>query len=220
MKPALAVGLALVLALVLFLVERGTRPKEGPARADGPRPPPPEAPLVAAPDYLLLEAEGAVSVVPPFSVVLDREASGGKAIEIPEGTPENEHAERPESRKAEGTVVFRVRSEGDYRLWFRAWWDCSCGDSVNFQVDGAPPSYVTSSTTRSWQWVPWRSQDPESGSRQRTVHLAAGEHRLRLFNREDGIRLDQVLLTTDPEELFYPAGIMEKPAPAPAPPAP
>ncbi len=212
MKRIAIAAVVVALAAGVFLVERLTRkPATIPTPSDG-------ALVLSEPDYILLEAEGA-ALTPLFRAADDAEASVGKAIEIPAkhgDAPVHEHL--PGADKSEATLSFSVPEAGDYFIWFRFWACCACGDSFAFRIDEGQPAEISSSNHRLWHWVSWRFQDPERMGQLRPIRLAAGAHRLRLSFREDGFRLDQILLTREPEDAFTPARIM-KPRPA-APAAP
>jgi hypothetical protein len=72
-------------------------------------------------------------------------------------------------------------------LWLRASWHDGCGNSIAASFDGAPPRLVgNDGTYHVWHWVRGFEAD-----------LAAGEHELRLHPREDGLALEQILITSD-----------------------
>lgn len=82
-----------------------------------------------------------------------------------------------------------------YRPWFRVRWNDSCGNSVGFRVDDRPVQTIgQDSVYRVWHWV--------CGT---PVDLSDGTHVLGLYGREDGIAVDQVLLS--PDESFRPIGV-------------
>lgn len=112
-------------------------------------------------------------------------ASGGKYIEIPQG------AGNPPAVTT-GSIAYRftIAKAGTYYLWCRAWWLDECGNSVGVQVNELPPFTLGDSTFKTWHWV-------KAPPRLKQLNLAAGEHTLMLLNREDGVRIDQILLTTD-----------------------
>ena len=58
---------------------------------------------------------------------------------------------------------------------------------LDVSVDGSRPEVFGGDTSfKEWHWV----KGP-------TFKLSAGKHRIELLNREDGVRLDEFLLTTD-----------------------
>jgi hypothetical protein len=158
---------------------------------------------------VLVEAEAATNLVAPFQVVADSEASGGKCLTLPskgcgavhqhiapEGTPER--------TAGSAELAFSVDQEGEYVLWIRKWWCCSCGDSFSLQLDeGKPFVFGNDATTfRNWTWLAHQ----EAGEPVK-FKLSAGAHKLTFKNRgESGFRIDQVLFTADPE--FVPQKIV------------
>jgi hypothetical protein len=115
-------------------------------------------------------------------------------------------------------LPFRISEAGSYELWFRTNFHCAAGDSLFFSmdtdppvdtdgVDGydvSPPHVVRGPTAyRRWKWRGFRTMHFE---------LAVGRHVLRIFPREDGIRIDQVLIAKVPPPPFdeyLPFGIEE-----------
>ena len=85
------------------------------------------------------------------------------------------------------------------KIWVRCWWDGSCGNTLNLQVDDEPRSITIGNDGmyHTWHWL----ESPK------TYNLSAGKHTIRILNREDGIAFDQILITTDME--YYPQEIEE-----------
>lgn len=144
---------------------------------------------------VLLEAETG-RLREPMKVFASKAAGGDKYVLAPEGPNHKEI-----SIGGDVVLAFKVEKAGKYELWLRVWWDHGCANSLNVAIDGKSHGYITNNNTEVWQWM--RSQ---AGP----FDLAAGEHLLVVGNREDGSRLDQVLLIQDSE--YVPAGI-EKPLP-------
>jgi hypothetical protein len=114
--------------------------------------------------------------------------ASGAYLEIPEG------AGNPPKREA-GKAIFSIDipSDGHYTLWCRVWWEGECSNSFTVGFDDQPVFlFGEDATYKSWHWVKY----PVS----RTVaplKLSKGPHTLTFNNREDGVRLDQVLLSAD-----------------------
>ena len=173
--------------------------------------------LAAAGDPVCFEAESAISIVPHLQVG-DATATGvdpkwgvvegssaGKYIEIPQGKnpkspPEGEKSTKPPVALAgEATYTFSVAKTGIYYMWCRAWWLDRCGNSVGVSLDGGLPfSLGQDGTCKCWHWV-------KSPPRIKQLKLSAGTHTLTLMNREDGIRIDQILFTDS--KRYVPVGI-------------
>ena len=121
-------------------------------------------------------------------------------------------------------VPFEIKAEGEYVFWARCWFSNSCADSFYFSVgeddpvdkngngtyddpgDLNRPEEMAHPTWKVWKWVEFRP---------RTFHLTPGTHTLKVFNREDGIKLDQFLFalvdpsTGDREDAYYPVDVEE-----------
>lgn len=135
---------------------------------------------------IVIEAERYVSITPSMTVGADKTASGGKYVHIPLRRPHGENESGP-TDTGNAVYKFKVPSAGVYRLWVRANWYDSCGDSFFVIVDDQPQSWVgEDGTYQKWHWV-----------KGKTYQLSAGIHKIRFQNREDGAKLDQFLLTND-----------------------
>jgi len=146
---------------------------------------------------LCFEAESAKSTEMPMAVMTNGvPGASGVYLEIPEG------AGNPPKRN-EGKAVFEIDLPEDcsLTLWCRVWWEGECSNSFTIGFDDQPTFlFGEDATYKAWHWVKY----PVS----RTVpliKLAKGKHTLTFFNREDGVRLDQILLSAD--KRFVPVDI-------------
>jgi hypothetical protein len=222
-----AIAGAAALALAWFAAGCGgsTPPAADPGANRKPPPPKGNGPViieVADAPRVVLEAEAATNVQPHFKVVDDSEASGGKCLTVPSKgcsgalhqhiAPEGD----PERTRGSAELAFTVEKDGEYILWIRKWWCCSCGDSFSLQLDEGKPFVFGNdgTTTLHWSWLAHQ----EAGE-VRKFKLAAGAHKLIFRNRgESGFRIDQVLFTADPK--YVPQGKEQPPAAPAAPKAP
>ena len=148
-----------------------------------------------------IEAESAVSYQLPFRLAADERCAGGAGLTIPEG------AGKPPEVGGRATYVVTVDTTGAYRLWMRALWNNGEGNSFVVQVGRNRPALVgQDGTYHRWHWV----RGPEAV-------LKPGSHRLSVYNREDGVSLDRILLIPDAdfvprgkEGLRVPSGWMER----------
>lgn len=138
-------------------------------------------------DALVIDLSAATDVKPPFALKQDAEAAKGIKLVLPEGAGSAQH-------KGSASLKLEVKEPGDYFLWARVYWNDSCGNSVLLRIINTGASLVTEdSLYGTWHWV-------KAGR----VALSPGEHAVVLLEREDGIALDQLLLTRDPN--FLPLG--------------
>ena len=180
-------------------------PPPDPKAAAVPAPPADDSHVLKAPDedelFLLFNAGRAVSVTLPMRKVED------EAGEYPEGVlyiPDK--AGVPPAGKAPaleygGCVFeFELAREATGYLWFNVLWDGSCGNTLDVAVDGSATSYTVGNdgTYNAWHW----QKSPK------TYHFQPGRHRIAVLNREDGIKLAQVLLLNDKD--YIPEGKEEQ----------
>jgi hypothetical protein len=142
------------------------------------------------------EAEDAQDIAAPIKLVTKaaseedaacvKGASGGAFLEIPEGA-----GKPPEVAGGKAVFTFDVPKDGSYYLWARVWWNDGCGNSIAMSIDGAKPfTFGQDATYKCWHWV-------KSPPRLSQLKLKAGTHTLTLTNREDGLRIDQILLESN-----------------------
>ncbi|MCX7599064.1 MAG: hypothetical protein N2512_09390 [Armatimonadetes bacterium] len=135
---------------------------------------------------IVIEAENYVSITPSMTVGSDKTASASKYVHIPLRRPHGENESGPADT---GNTVykFKIPVAGVYRLWVRANWYDSCGDSFFVIVNDQAQSWVgEDGTYQKWHWV-----------KGKTYQFSAGVHSIKFQNREDGAKLDQFLLTND-----------------------
>lgn len=160
-------------------------------------------------DTLCFEAESAPEVILPFRITVASEeayktnktlikgASGNSYLEIPEGTG----TQKDKDKTGLATFTFQLTEPGDYVLWCRVWWADECGNSVMVSIDGAKPFTLGQDTSyQSWHWIKSEVKIPQ-------LRLEKGQHTLKLLEREDGIAIDQLLITSD--RSYVPVGIEE-----------
>ena len=139
---------------------------------------------------LWIEAENASAITGPVTRVDDKQASGGTFVHIPDRT----YGGRA------GAAAFAVScaKAGTYRLWVRTFWPDIGSNSFLLGLDRAE-EHVFGNTEgpgqlRRWFWLaakPWT--------------LTKGTHTIVVRWREDGTRLDKVVLTASPG--FAPTGL-------------
>ena len=116
------------------------------------------------------------------------EGASGAYLEIPEGA-----GNPPKVTAGKAVFSFEVPEDGQFTLWCRVWWEGECSNSFTVTVDDQPGFlFGENATYKVWHWVKYpvsRTTAP--------VRLTKGRHTLTFHNREDGVRLDQVLLSAD-----------------------
>lgn len=161
-----------------------------------------EQQLVAA-TWLWIEGEDG-EVVGPMEIREDLAASSGGYVFVPDG----DGNDAPEGGPGKVAFAFEVPAEGEYYLWGRAIGANENDNSFLVSIDDRAEirwniESGDGELLRSWGWVPLR--DPESRQKaSMPVRLTAGEHTLGIRNREDGTRLDRLLITGDPT--YVPTG--------------
>ncbi len=138
---------------------------------------------------ICFEAETAELIEAPMVLVTNGvEGASGAYIEIPEGA-----GNPPKVTSGKAVFTFEVPADGVFTLWCRVWWEGECSNSFTVQV-GDHPAFLfgEDATYKVWHWVKYpvaRTTAP--------LRLSKGRHTLVFHNREDGVRLDQVLLSAD-----------------------
>ncbi len=168
--------------------------------------------MAYAGSHVCVEAESSTAIVPlvqvggPDIAVTNtawssvKGASGNQYLEIPQAPVTNSTDKAVEKKKIPGSASFDfdASAEGVHYLWCRVWWFDTCGNSLSISIDGARAlSFGQDSTFKRWHWF----KAPE-GLKQ--LKLSKGAHKMVISAREDGVRIDQILLTDD--EDFVPVG--------------
>ena len=154
---------------------------------------------------VLVEAESAVETEAPMALATNAVAAGdightasGAWLAIPEkaGNP-------PKLEKGFAKYEVEIPSDGGWYLWARVLWEGECSNSFTIQIDdGAPFLFGEDMTFNAWHWVRY----PVSRMA-KPVQLAKGRHTIVFRNREDGVALDQFLLSS--EKRYVPVGIVK-----------
>ena len=146
---------------------------------------------------ICFEAETAEQLEAPMALVTNGiEGASGTYLEIPEGA-----GNPPKVTAGKAVFSFEVPEDGQFTLWCRVWWEGECSNSFTVGFDEQPAFlFGENATYKTWHWVKYpvsRTAPP--------IQLAKGQRRLVFHNREDGVRLDQIVLTTN--RRFVPVGI-------------
>jgi hypothetical protein len=149
--------------------------------------------------FLLLNPSQVKEITPPFEKYSDSLAAEKQALRIPDGKGTPPDGEEPDMKYGGATYTFELPADSECLIWLRVWWDGSCGNTVALKIDDEEKAVTVGNDSeyKTWHWYP----SP------RTYSLKAGTHTLQVLNREDGIALDQILVTNDGE--YHPDGIEE-----------
>ena len=139
------------------------------------------------------EIENAALIIPPFEVGEDPAASGGKFAWMP-GKP----GEPGGDTNARAVIPVRVPTAGAYYLWARILTPTPSDDSFFFRIrqgskELLPRTDWHTGTHTSWAWSPVEL----GAAKQRAITLPAGVVLLEVICREDGSKMDQIVLTPD-----------------------
>jgi hypothetical protein len=151
------------------------------------------APVAPSGYHILLEAETLGDVAAPFEIEehVPEEVAGGKCLMVPPGLAK--------AKKLDGELTFTLDlpSEELASFWMRVYWTGSCSNSLSMKLGPRPKMLVgEDGTYKQWHWV-----------RGPTLPMPAGRHPVVITAREDDIRVDQVLVTSD--KRYVPMGIEE-----------
>jgi len=128
---------------------------------------------------LRMEAERAGDVRGPVETVEEQGASGGRYLQVPNGTYQG--------TGAAAVLAVSVPAEGAYRFWVRTFWPDIGANSFFLGLDDQPEQIFGNTegpdVIGKWHWL----AGPE-------WKLAAGEHRVTVHWREDGTQLDLAVL--------------------------
>ena len=139
----------------------------------------------------LVRAEAPASGSKPFAG-----ASGNAYLEVPLGA-----GKTPKVKAGTAKIPLDIPATGSYIIWLRTCWEGECSNTILVQLDDQPPFLVGADATyRAWHWVKF----PVSKMTPPPV-ITQGLHTVTILHRENGVRVDQLLLTTSPR--FVPVGI-------------
>jgi len=143
-----------------------------------------------------IEAENFTSIVSPMSVSGDGSASGGQFIQVPNGEG---------SSFTPGSVMttyfVNLSQGGSFVLWGRSMAHNGLDDSFFVQIDNGQIHFWEVERDGDWFWDQINSRfgpDPVIFS------LGPGGHIIKIIRRDDGTKLDKMLLTDDLS--FMPTG--------------
>jgi hypothetical protein len=151
---------------------------------------------MSAPNHKVVwEAESFSSLHPPLRHIKDKRSRSNKFS----GSGYLQMAWNKHHAAGRATYKFKVPYPGFYYVWLRTKWQDNLTNLVYVSVNGRHPRYVGNDATyEMWHWV------TGVGGRLR-VRCHTGTNTLVLQDMEMGVKIDQILLTSDPE--YIPTGI-------------
>jgi hypothetical protein len=133
---------------------------------------------------ITLEAETG-SLTAPMVVQSGATASGGQFVEVPNGTGDNFN-DITNGGPGQVNLPINIPQSGTYALWARTIAPTGTSDSFYVTRNGTLISEWTVPSSTAWKW-----------NKIANASLSVGVVNLAFRQREDGTKLDQVLLTTD-----------------------
>ncbi len=129
----------------------------------------------------------------PMQIIHDSGASSGKYIEVPNGSG---NTYSPSRDTGYAMYSFDVPTAADYVIWGRILAKGGGDNSFFVSIDDGTPA--TWHTQESETWI-WDAVTDLNGTEPVIYHLAAGQHVLTLYQREDGTKIDKFLITKNIE---------------------
>ena len=150
----------------------------------------------------------------PMVAAGDDNASDGGYVWVPDGT--GGYLDGPSTDGGVVEFTIEVPVAGDYVIWGRVGADCGSSDSFFVSIDGgdAMAWHIKQTEQGAWAWdvVTQRAfNDVRDASNPNVYHLEAGVHSIVFSQREDGTRLDKILVTNDKQ--YVPDGTGEQTEP-------
>ena len=152
-----------------------------------------KATLPAAEDKLVFDASEFESITGALQVIEEEGCLGNRCLFIKDMV-----LGKPPRLTAYAKYKFTLRKAGTFKLWVRHWWQDECANSLYITFDDGPQNlYGEDGTINRWRWSAMKVM----------IDLEEGEHTMVITPREDGLKFDTILLTTDVD--FYPVGLIK-----------
>ncbi|RLI72431.1 hypothetical protein DRO97_08900 [Archaeoglobales archaeon] len=144
-------------------------------------------------EYMWIEAEE-TATTPDFELTYDPSASNSTYIWIPEGIGWN-------PGKGIATYTINIDSAGNYVVWGRVLATTTLNNSFFVQFDDGDEYLWTIKISNNWTWDAvnhWGSGTEENPEIDPVIfNLTAGVHTLKIKQREDGTKIDALIITND-----------------------
>jgi len=136
-----------------------------------------------------LEAEYASTIVSPLEIAADEDTSGKRYLYAPNGA-----GDLYEPGPIMATYTVTIVQEGTYFLWGRLKISDKRDNSFFVQVDGGSDNLWEVEVGDHWHWD---AVNDRLGEDPVKFTLAEGLHTIKIKLREDGTKLDKMMLTND-----------------------
>jgi hypothetical protein len=127
----------------------------------------------------------------PFEYAWDAEASSDGFVWVPNGRG---NSWSPSQNSGYVEINFQAPTAGVYFVWCRVLARNKRDNSFFVSIDDS--AYALWDVTKSKSWV-WDQVSDRGGADPASIQLDAGAHSLIIMNREDGTKLDKVVITDD-----------------------
>ncbi|MCP4745024.1 MAG: hypothetical protein GY874_02630 [Desulfobacteraceae bacterium] len=148
--------------------------------------------VVQSLDKVWIEAEDG-DIYAPMMISDNSEASAQGYIEAPNGSG---YPSGPSKSYGYAEYTFEVSTSGDYIVWGRVLAANGKDDSFFVSMDNGSSVLWDVQMSDSWVWDQLVDRGQSSAA---TFYLTAGTHTLTVYQREDGSKLDRILITNDME---------------------
>jgi hypothetical protein len=151
-------------------------------------------------DKIWVEAEDG-NVDEPMQIDSDANASEGAYLWVPQGSGS---LYSPSSTNGLANYTFTISVSGTYRIWGRVIAPSDSNNSFFVAMDGNAYTRWDTAVATSWTWDlinSYAAADPL------VFELSAGTHNLSLMQREDGTKIDKLIITSDAN--YVPQGMGE-----------
>ena len=149
----------------------------------------PVVPMLLAKTFKVVNADAVANFTPPFKQAAGKDTASQQILEVLDNAGKPPEGKEPSMEYGGAVFQVEIPAAGQYKIWLNVWWEGSCGNTVNVQVGDEKKSVTAGndSAYEKWHWV----EVP------RIYQLQQGACRIAVLNREDGIKLDQILVTND-----------------------
>ncbi|MBR6373786.1 MAG: hypothetical protein IKS20_11455, partial [Victivallales bacterium] len=146
-------------------------------------------PMMKSKAFKVLNADNVSHFTPPFRQAAMNGTASAKILEVQDNAGKPPEGKDPSMEYGGAVFQVDIPTSGVYKIWLNVWWEGSCGNTLSVQVGDEKKSVTVGNDSKyeQWHWV----EVP------RQYQFAQGPCPIAVLNREDGIKLDQILVTSD-----------------------